>query len=330
MNDRNGADAAPRRVPEPVGRDPAPRGCCGEGCRARARSGGPDVAEDAGDDDLTGPRSWSGTPSTPTPEDVKGASGVLIATPANFGYMSGAVKDFFERVYHPCLESDRGMPYAMIVKGDTDVDGAARSIERIATGMRWREVLPPLLVVGRDRNRTLEDAPTSSVRPSPPVSTRGSTDGRIDSRSGRRQGTEGHRGVRRRRHVHEPRQGSLPGTGFTKGDVIRYYVAIAPFMLPHLKGRALTLRRYPNGVDDKSFFEKRCPSHAPDWVKTSSPGSRRARTTRSGPATRGHPHAGLAREHGRDRAAPVARTCQGRRQADRRWCSTSIPVHRQR
>jgi bifunctional non-homologous end joining protein LigD len=58
-----------------------------------------------------------------------------------------------------------------------------------------------------------------------------------------------------------------PATGFTKGDVIRYYVAIASFMLPHLKGRPLTLRRYPNGVDDKSFFEKRCPSHAPDWVR---------------------------------------------------------------
>jgi bifunctional non-homologous end joining protein LigD len=57
-----------------------------------------------------------------------------------------------------------------------------------------------------------------------------------------------------------------PSVGFTKGDVIRYYVGVAPFMLPHLAGRALTLRRYPNGVDGKSFFEKRCPSHAPKWV----------------------------------------------------------------
>ena len=57
-----------------------------------------------------------------------------------------------------------------------------------------------------------------------------------------------------------------PATGFTKGDVVRYYVAIAPVMVPHLAGRPLTLRRYPNGVDDKSFFEKRCPSHAPKWV----------------------------------------------------------------
>ncbi len=67
---------------------------------------------------------------------------MLIATPANFGYMSGAVKDFFERVYHPCLDHTVGMPYTMIVKGDTDVEGAASSIRRIATGMKWREVLP--------------------------------------------------------------------------------------------------------------------------------------------------------------------------------------------
>jgi multimeric flavodoxin WrbA len=82
------------------------------------------------------------------PEDVMAASALIIATPANFGYMSGAVKDFFERIYHPCLEETASMPYAMIVKGDTDVDGAAASVERIATGMRWREVLPRLCVVG--------------------------------------------------------------------------------------------------------------------------------------------------------------------------------------
>ncbi len=82
------------------------------------------------------------------PDDVMLASGILIATPANFGYMSGAVKDFFERIYHPCLDQTAGKPYAMIVKGDTDVEGAASSIRRIATGMKWREVLPPLLVVG--------------------------------------------------------------------------------------------------------------------------------------------------------------------------------------
>jgi bifunctional non-homologous end joining protein LigD len=59
-----------------------------------------------------------------------------------------------------------------------------------------------------------------------------------------------------------------PRAGFTKGEVIDYYARIAPAMLPHLRDRPLTLRRYPNGVEDKSFFEKRCPKHRPDWVET--------------------------------------------------------------
>ena len=59
-----------------------------------------------------------------------------------------------------------------------------------------------------------------------------------------------------------------PEAGFTKGEVIDYYARIAPVMLPHLAGRCVTFRRFPNGVDGKSFFEKRCPSHRPDWVPT--------------------------------------------------------------
>ena len=58
-----------------------------------------------------------------------------------------------------------------------------------------------------------------------------------------------------------------PDTGFTKGQVIGFYQQIAPALLPHLAGRPLTLKRYPNGVDDKFFYEKRCPSHRPDWVQ---------------------------------------------------------------
>src|SRR5262245_48826287 len=59
-----------------------------------------------------------------------------------------------------------------------------------------------------------------------------------------------------------------PSTGFTKGEVIDYYARIADTMLPHLEGRALTLRRYPEGVGKSSFFEKRCPKHRPEWVET--------------------------------------------------------------
>jgi len=82
------------------------------------------------------------------PEDVLWAHGVLLVTPANFGYMSGAMKDFFERIYHPCMDRTAGLPYAVLVKGDTDVDGALASIERIASGLRWRRVLAPVTVVG--------------------------------------------------------------------------------------------------------------------------------------------------------------------------------------
>ncbi|MDP9134330.1 MAG: non-homologous end-joining DNA ligase, partial [Actinomycetota bacterium] len=59
-----------------------------------------------------------------------------------------------------------------------------------------------------------------------------------------------------------------PVPGFTKGEVIDYYTRVAPALLPHLRGRALTLKRYPNGVDGKYFYEKQKPSHAPDWVKS--------------------------------------------------------------
>src|SRR5271154_3716926 len=59
-----------------------------------------------------------------------------------------------------------------------------------------------------------------------------------------------------------------PAAGFTKGQVIDFAVRIAPVLLPHLKGRALTMKRYPEGVDHEYFFEKNAPMHRPDWVKT--------------------------------------------------------------
>src|SRR5947207_15472681 len=59
-----------------------------------------------------------------------------------------------------------------------------------------------------------------------------------------------------------------PAVEFTKGDVIHYYLRIAKTVLPHLKGRPITLKRYPNGVESEFFYEKRCPSHKPPWVST--------------------------------------------------------------
>ena len=59
-----------------------------------------------------------------------------------------------------------------------------------------------------------------------------------------------------------------PGAHFTKGEVVDYYVRIAPFMLPHLEGRPLTMVRFPDGVEAGSFYMKQCPDYRPDWMKT--------------------------------------------------------------
>lgn len=61
-----------------------------------------------------------------------------------------------------------------------------------------------------------------------------------------------------------------PATGFTKGDMVDYYARVSPALLPHLKDRTVTLKRYPNGVDGMFFYEKRCPAHRPEWIRTAS------------------------------------------------------------
>ena len=69
-----------------------------------------------------------------------------------------------------------------------------------------------------------------------------------------------------------------PGAHFTKGQVVEYYVRVAPVLLPHLHGRALTMKRYPDGVTGQHFYEKNAPSHRPEWVQTApvwSQGNRR-------------------------------------------------------
>jgi multimeric flavodoxin WrbA len=83
-----------------------------------------------------------------TADDVRRADGLVLGTPENFGYMSGALKDFFERIFYELLDETPGLPFALFVKGGHDGEGAIRSVERITTGLRWKAVLPPVLVVG--------------------------------------------------------------------------------------------------------------------------------------------------------------------------------------
>lgn len=81
-------------------------------------------------------------------DDVRWASGLVLGTPANFGYMSGALKHFFDTVYDDLLEQTRGLPYALFVKGRSDTDGAVAAVHKIVKGLAWKEAQPPLSVVG--------------------------------------------------------------------------------------------------------------------------------------------------------------------------------------
>lgn len=80
--------------------------------------------------------------------DVLEADGYLLGTPANLGYMSGALKHFFDTIYYPCLEATVGRPYGVYVHGNDDTTGALAALDRIVTGLRWTAAQPPLSVIG--------------------------------------------------------------------------------------------------------------------------------------------------------------------------------------
>jgi multimeric flavodoxin WrbA len=83
-----------------------------------------------------------------TAVDVLEADAYALGSPANLGYVSGALKHFFDTIYYPCLEATRNRPFGVYLHGNDDTTGAVRAIEKITTGLAWRPVAKPIEIVG--------------------------------------------------------------------------------------------------------------------------------------------------------------------------------------
>jgi flavorubredoxin len=115
------------------------------------------ITAGAGHEDIEGVEVVIRPALTAAAADVLEADGYLLGTPANIGYMSGALKHFFDGIYYPCLEATRRRPYALYVHGASDTGGAIRAVETIATGLAWRRVRPPLSVIGPPDKAALDE-----------------------------------------------------------------------------------------------------------------------------------------------------------------------------
>jgi multimeric flavodoxin WrbA len=114
------------------------------------------VLSGAGDDAIEGVEVVARPALAAGPGDVLEADAYVLGTPANIGYMSGALKHFFDQIYYPCLEATRRRPFGLYVHGNDDTTGAIRAVGTITTGLGWREVREPVSVVGTPQADDLE------------------------------------------------------------------------------------------------------------------------------------------------------------------------------
>lgn len=114
------------------------------------------VLDGARTDEITGVDVTVRAALAATAVDVLAADGFLLGTPANIGYMSGALKHFFDSVYYPCLAARVGAPYGLYVHGNSDTTGAVRAVDSIVKGMGWRRVHDHVTVIGTPGKDDLE------------------------------------------------------------------------------------------------------------------------------------------------------------------------------
>lgn len=107
-------------------------------------------------EDIEGVRVVRRAALSATASDVLAADAYLLGTPANLGYMSGALKHFFDQVYYPCLDETQGRPFGFYVHGGNDVTGAVRGIESITTGLGWRRAADTVTVTGEPGKADIE------------------------------------------------------------------------------------------------------------------------------------------------------------------------------